>query len=286
VLKIAQGRTGPNRGRGSKAWRAGLTEFLTLFFGCFKGLALQEQEIGKTLHEFSTLPEEDLAQAAGSFGIKVKDLPLDDWRDWLDIERQKALISALYSADWAYCDARDRQPWFFPSPTGLGMLGLAKVPPVPQLPTDLKVLPNNSIYAGAGQELDRLICLFRYCRIKRISQVFEFQLEPRRLAQTPAKTSPGEELLAVLKDLGPLPNTVVALLGTKSKLGGTVDIRWCSALVKPKEPETLTAICEHPKLKGYLEAGAPPGYLVIKSSSNPENFFQRCRALGFDVRLL
>jgi hypothetical protein len=65
-----------------------------------------------------------------------------------------------------------------------------------------------------------------------------------------------------------------------------IGIRWCSALVKPQEPETLTAIREHPKLKGYLEAGAPPGYLWIKSTSNPGNFVQRCQALGFEVRSL
>jgi hypothetical protein len=286
VLKIVQGHSGSCTRRSSMVWQAGLIEFLTLFFGCFKGLALQEQQIGKVLHEFSTLPEGDLVRVAESLGIKAKDFRLDDWRYWLEIEGQKALLAALYAAEWAYWEERDRQQWFFPSPMALGMLGLATMPPVSQLPTDLKVLPNNSIYAGAGREMDLLVCLSRYCRIKRIDQVFEFQLEPRRLAQTPAKTSPGEELLAVLKDLEPLPDTVAALLGTKSKLGGVIGIRWCSALVKPQEPETLTAIREHPRLKGYLEAGAPPGYLLIKSTSNPETFAQRCQVLGFEVRSL
>ena len=270
--------------RPATVWRTGLIEFLTLFFACCKGLALPEQQIGKTLFDFSMLPEEDLLRLARSLGIEANGLRVDDRRRWLDAKRQKALISALYAAEWAYWDARDRQSWFFPSPTALGMLGLGKMPPGRRLPTDLKVLPNNSIYAGAGQEMDRLVCLFRHCRIKRIDEVFEFQLEPRRLAQTPAGSSPGEELLAVLKGLGPLPGTVAALLGTKSKLGGTIGICRCSALVKPKEPETLTAIREHPKLKGYLERGAPPGYLLIKHASSPENFVQRCQALGFDVR--
>lgn len=83
-----------------------------------------------------------------------------------------------------------------------------------------------------------------------------------------------------------MPGTVSALLGTKSQIGGAISICWCSALVKPKEPETLTAIREHPKLKGYLEKGAPPGYLVIKGTSNPENFVRKCQELGFDVRPL
>jgi len=65
-----------------------------------------------------------------------------------------------------------------------------------------------------------------------------------------------------------------------------VDIRWCSALVKPESAAVLAAICEHPQLKGYLEPGAPPGYLLIKSRSNPDNFVRRCQDLGFAVHTL
>jgi hypothetical protein len=63
-------------------------------------------------------------------------------------------------------------------------------------------------------------------------------------------------------------------------------IRWCSALVKPENAEVLAAMREHPKLKGYLEAGAPPGYLLIKPMSRPDNFLRRCRELGFEVNAL
>ena len=65
-----------------------------------------------------------------------------------------------------------------------------------------------------------------------------------------------------------------------------MDIRWCSALVKPESAAVLAAICEHPQLKGYLEPGAPPGYLLIKSRSNPDNFVRRCQDLGFAVHTL
>ena len=44
------------------------------------------------------------------------------------------------------------------------------------------------------------------------------------------------------------------------------------------------AIRSHPKLKGYLEPGAPAGYLLIKAQSSPENFAHRCQLLGFKVK--
>ena len=50
--------------------------------------------------------------------------------------------------------------------------------------------------------------------------------------------------------------------------------------------EVLAAIREHPQLKGYLEPGAPPGYLLLKSRSNPDNFVRRCQDLGFAVHTM
>jgi hypothetical protein len=35
-----------------------------------------------------------------------------------------------------------------------------------------------------------------------------------------------------------------------------------------------------------LEPGAPPGYLLLKSRSNPDNFVRRCQDLGFDVHTM
>ena len=91
---------------------------------------------------------------------------------------------------------------------------------------------------------------------------------------------------AVLRELAPLPATVEDVLATKSKAGGKIGIRGCSALLKPENAETLKAIREHPRLKGYLEPGAPPGYLMLKSRSNPDNFLLRCEDLGFELYLI
>jgi hypothetical protein len=90
----------------------------------------------------------------------------------------------------------------------------------------------------------------------------------------------------VFKDVAPLPATVASLLEIKSELGGVLQIRGCSAIVKPPNPEAIEAIRKHPRLKGYLEAGAPPGYLLIKATSDPWNFIERCRELGFEVQRL
>ena len=128
--------------------------------------------------------------------------------------------------------------------------------------------------------------LFRHGTIKRIDQVYEFRLDRKRLAATPSDGSPGEELREVFRELEPLPPSVADLLATKSKVGGKVGIRWCSALLKPESAEVLAAIREHPKLKGYLEPGAPPGYLLIKSRSDPSNFVRRCQDLGFKMETL
>ena len=48
----------------------------------------------------------------------------------------------------------------------------------------------------------------------------------------------------------------------------------------------LDAIKKHQRLKGYLEAGAPREYLLIKSNSNPHNFVRRCQEFGFIVKTL
>ena len=58
--------------------------------------------------------------------------------------------------------------------------------------------------------------LFRYGTIKRIDQVYEFQLDRKRLAESSSTRSPGEELRKVLRELEPLPPIVEDLLATKS----------------------------------------------------------------------
>ncbi|MFV2071010.1 MAG: hypothetical protein ACC645_28920, partial [Pirellulales bacterium] len=87
------------------------------------------------------------------------------------------------------------------------------------------------------------------------------------------------------KELEPLPATVANVLGAKSTTG-EVRVRGCSAIVKPESLEAIEAIRKNGRLKGYLEAGAPPGYLLIKSNSNPHNFVRRCQESGFTVKTL
>ena len=262
-----------------------LIEFLSLFFTCFQGLALVESEMGQIFDDFSRLPEDDLIQATRGIGIASDRVDVATWRKRLDARGQKALVAALYTSEWAYyAEPKKTKPgWFFASPIGLAMLELGPSPPAPELAMVFRVQPDLSVFAGAGLAWEQLVPLFRHATIKRIDQVYEFLLDRKKLALAPSTGSPGEELREVFRELEPLPQTVIDLLVTKSKVGGKVGIRWCSALVKPESPEVLTAIRSHPQLKGYLEPGAPPGYLLIKSRSNPDNFVGRCQTLGFDV---
>jgi hypothetical protein len=263
-------------------------EFLSLFFTCFRGLAVVESEAGRIFHDFTRLPEDELIEAARGLGIAGGRVDVAAWRKTIDARGQKALVAALYTAEWAYYaeTKKDKTGWFFASPIGLAMLGLGPSLPAPELATVFQVQPDLSVFAGAGLAWETLVPLFRYATIQRIDQVYGFRLDRKRIAGSPSTNSPGEELREVFRELEPLPPAVADLLVTKLKVSGKVGIRWCSALVKPESAEVLTAIREHPKLKGYLEPGAPPGYLLIKSRSDPANFIQRCQDLGFKVETL
>jgi hypothetical protein len=286
VLNLVERHTGYRPWRPTMIQHAHLMEFLVLYFACFQGRALVETRAGRAFQDFAQLPKEDLVQAAQQLGLKEGDVASYDWKHWLDDKGQKALTAALYEAEWAYCAERDKAGWFFVSPLGLGMLGLGAVPPAPDLTTVFKAQPDLSVFAGAGLGWETLVTLFRRATIKRIDQVFEFRLDRKRLAASPAGSAPGKELREAFRPLEPLPSSVADLLGTKSQVGGKVGIHWCSALVRPESPEVLAAIREHTQLKGYLEPGAPPGYLLIKSRSNPDNFVRRCQDLGFAVHTL
>jgi hypothetical protein len=265
-----------------------LIEFLTLFFAGFKGRAVVESKVGEVFHNFALLPPDDLIKAARGLGLALDEADVAGWERKLDERGQKALVAALYAAEWAYYaeDKKTERGCWFPSTTGLAMLGLGRPSAAPKLATTFKVQPDLSVFAGAGLAWETLVPLFRYTTIKRIDQVYEFQLDRKKLAAVPTASDPGAALREVFRELEPLPSSVADLLGTKSKMGGKVGIRWCSALVKPESSEVLAAIREHPQLKGYIEPGAPPGYLLIKMRSDPDNFIRRCQALGFAVHVL
>jgi hypothetical protein len=284
-LELVQEGTGFQPWRPTDAHHSQLVEFLQLFVSCFQGKALPEASAGLIIEAFSRLPKVDLLQAAKAFRIDVHSLSVSSWKDWLDGKGQKGLIAALYTTEWAWYGEHNKIMWLLLSPLGEGMLGLQDAPPPPELSADLKVLPSNSIFAGPGLAMDRLVPLFRFCKIKRIDQLYEFQLDRKHLTEMPSHTSPARELRKVLQAAGPLPATVEDTLDAKPMVGGTVGIRWCSALVQPGSAEVHDAIKQHPRLKGYLEAGAPPGYLLLKARSSPEKFMQRCQELGFRVTM-
>jgi hypothetical protein len=267
-----------------------LDYFVALFAGAFVEMAIPEDQVGNVFLEFSKLPPGDLADLGKQLGFKTHECDAGGWDYWLDKPGQQALLSALYVSSWAETGEYQKQCWFRLSDTAPIILGLVRAPELPAPVVEFKVLPNLCVLAGADLPPDKLVPLFRHCRIRRIDRVIEFQLNKRQLTETWTETtSQGplhQNLREVLEESGPLPATVDSLLRHRPVGGGEIRIRACSAIVQPESAEDLDAICRHSRLKGYLEAGAPKGYLLIKPQSNPSNFVQRCQELGFKVTLL
>jgi len=286
LLTLVGQHTGQLEWRPYSIWDSNLFEFLILFFASFKGRAIPKTMIGPAFHDFTKLPKDDLIQTAQKLGLNASGVHPDRWSDWLDIKGQAALLRTLSELEWANYVEHEKREWYFPSSIGLGMLGLEPTPPAPQLSDVFQALPNLCVFAGAGLARDKLLPFFRFCVIKRIDQVFEFQLDWRRLAEAPATDSPGDALREALRELEPLPSTIARLLDTKSQLSGEIGVRFCSALLHPENAEVLAAIRAHPKLKGDLEPGAPAGYLLLNSRSDPDDFLIRCRKLGFRIKPL
>jgi hypothetical protein len=286
LVQIVDHNAGSRPQRATPIERAHLIEFLTLFFSCFRHRAFLEARLGLAFQEFSQLPKAELAELAVGLGLKPGAADPEGWSHWVQVKGGKVLLEALGTVEWAYYAELEKVGWIYAGPLGLGMLGLEKAPRAPDLADTFKVGADLSVFAGMGLAREKLVHLFRHGVIKRIDEVCEFRLDRKRMTQAPAGTSPSEELRRALRELEPLPATVAKLLGTESKIGGVIGIRWCSALVKPEDADVLAAIRGHPNLKGYLEPGAPDGYLLIKPRSDPVNFVQRCRALGFEVESL
>jgi hypothetical protein len=252
---------------------------LRSFFTALEGKALPAKQMGKALLGFSALPEQDLASFTGEKPCVSK------WKSWLDDPGQTALINALYIANWAYETTLDKQDWFCLTPTGRIMLGLETAPPAPPEVKEFKVLPDRSVLAGIDLEPETLAVLFRHCKTKHIDQVIQFRVDKTALQEMPSATDPARELLRVLEPCAPLPATVLDVLGERAPAGGGVIFyRPCRGLVKVGNPELLSAIRAHPRLKGYLDREAPPGYLVIKEGADAYNFLRRCAEHGFEVK--
>jgi hypothetical protein len=224
VLQLIQDNTGYRVWRPTMAIHASLIEFLILFFASFCGRAIREDQLGNVMLEFCQLPESDLRNLAAGAGLKKDDVSQYDWEHWLDENGQRNLLSALYTAEWAYYDEWQKVGWVFPSPMGLGLLGLGPLPEAACLATELKADSNLAIYAGAGVELATLATVCRFCKIKRIDQFIEFQVDPKRLKELPAADT---ELRAALAKLDPMPSSLSAALQTESSLGGKLGVRYC-----------------------------------------------------------
>lgn len=263
-----------------------LDDLVALFAAAFVDVAIPNNQVGKVFLEFSKLPPQDLTDLGKQLGLKTHEYDARGWDCWLDRPGQQSLLSALYVSSWAELVEHQKQCWFRLSDTAPIILGLVGPPELPAPAVDLKVLPNLCVLAGADLPPDKLVPLFRHCRIRRIDRVIEFQLDKRHLTETTSQGPSHRNLREVLEESGPLPATVDSLLRHRPAGVGEIRIRACSAIVQPESAEVLDAIGRHSRLKGYLEAGAPKGYLLIKPQSNPSNFVQRCRELGFKVTLM
>lgn len=282
LLRFVQRLVGiPTRRRG-KVGSAELIEFLTLFFSCFQGRSLPSDQVGKVFLEFSRLPPQALATAEEGLGITARAAAKQDWSAWLDEKGQRALVGALYATHWANTFEHRKADWFFLNQTGRIMLGL-ETPPPPPRSLELKVLPNLCVFAGADLPVATLVPLFRYCKIKHIDRVVEFQLDKKAMVEYPSVTSAAEELRSALQGVKNLPDTVRSLIETEQRLGGVLKIRSCSGIVRPENSTVSAAIVAHPRLKGYIDRSGPPGYLLLKVGSDFYNFIARCRELGFQV---
>jgi hypothetical protein len=263
-----------------------LDGFVALFAAAFQDLAIRKDRAGKVFLEFSKLPTSDLIGLGKQLGLKKFQCDQEGWDGWLDEPGQQALLSALYYSSWAYTTDHRKQSWVYLSDTARIILGLLAPPELPAPAVDFKVLSNHCVLAGADLPPEKLVPLFRHCKIIRVDRVFEFQLDKRQLTETTWQEPLVRKLREVLEESGPLPATADSLLRHRPLGGGEIRIRVCGAIVQPETAEVLDAIRQHRRLKGYLEAGAPKGYLLIKQQSNPSNFVQRCEELGFRVKIL
>lgn len=259
--------------------------FLRSFFAAFAGKSLRADAIGQAFCNFSLLPEKDQMAFAQEVGIGDDSFDFN-WQPWLDAAGQEALVGALYTCDWAFRVPQDGHDWFYLNRTGRVMLGLEKPPQFPEEAMDLKVLADSSILAGINLSPETLTTLFRHCKIKAVARTIAFRLDKKTMAEVASTSSAVEELSRVLEPCRPWPAAVATFLHKETRHGGEVHFLPCRGLVRVEDSRVLDRIKTHPKLKGYLVKGGPPGYLVIKDDSDPFNFVQRCQEHGFEVKPL
>ena len=263
---------------------AGFEGYIRALAKGFRGLALAEESLGDTLLAFSELPKKDLEKAAGELsglGDRVAD------SQWFDSPGQKAFIEALGSVggfEWR-SDDKNRM-WVHLSDDLYTLLGLAPANAKETLSKEFVVQSDLTVIVGCHHPLDSLALLCRFGTVANKGQTLTFKLDAKTIKESGQDVQAITAFKKLLESHQPkLPSTVAALLsgGNSERKLGKLRIRGCRALIKPDTPELLDAIRGHRRLKGYLMSGAPPGYLLIKETSDPFNFMKRCRELGFEI---
>ncbi len=283
-LEFFDSQRGHHKNPHEELGESDLTQLLTLFFAQFPDQAVDSHTFGRALLKFSELPSSALCWLARKLGIDERVIHDNRWPEWLDKRGREAAAAAAFSIGWANTSDEEGR-WLCLNPTGRIILGLAESPARTELNAAIEVLPDGSVLAGIGAPVDRLLPLFRHCRIVKLGPVSEFKVDKQALSKVTVGTSAEQELTEVFEGLGPLPPAITKLLDgpETSPLCGQLKYRYCSGIVKPATPEMAKAIRAHPRLKGYIEPGAPTGYLLIKPNSNFDNFLVRCRELGFEL---
>jgi hypothetical protein len=180
VVKLREEYTGYNVWRPNLAVRAGLIEFMSLFFSVFEGLALRYDKIGKIFVDFTTLPETELRILANQLGIDEHDVPGIGWETWLDKKgRTPCSRCSLHPAGhtFSHIIRHNKPDWFYLNNTGKVLHGLKNHPQKPTRTVEFRALPNLCVFAGTDVSSEKLITLFHYTRIKKIDRIFEFQLD-------------------------------------------------------------------------------------------------------------
>ena len=269
-------------------YSGGFEGYLRAFACAFRGLALAEDTLGETLLAFSELPRQNLEKAAGELATTLGDRVAGSY--WFDTPGQKAFISALSSVGGlSHVDDNDKRSWAYLTDDLYVILGLKSAKAKEAIAKEFVVQSDLTVVAGCHHPLDTLAMLCRFGTIASKGQTLTFKLD----AKTIKESAHDKEAMTAFRKLleshqAKLPSTVDSLLSSGKAGGelGKLQIRGCRALIKPATPELLTAIREHRRLKGYLMADSPPGYLLIKENSDPFNFSKRCREGGFDVEFL
>ena len=204
------------------------------------------------------------------------------WQLKLDARGQKALVAALYTAEWAYYAEHEETGWWFASPTGLAMLGLGPPTPAPELATVFKVQPDLSVFAGAGLGWETLVPLFRHATIKRIDQVYEFRLDRKRLAGSP------DELPRV-RNFVRRSRAGAAASGRRGPAGHEVEggrqgrhpLVQCAGQAGERRGPGRDP--RAPAAQGLPRTGRPARLPADQAARDPDNFVRRCQELGFKV---